>query len=106
MTPKRPPSVAAVVPAALRLLTLLVLINTATADHLVFKAGGRVELPARIDGRTVHLDAPGGPYAFDRDLFRSIVPSTTPEHDWSALRAKSLSGDAESKYQAAHWALL
>jgi hypothetical protein len=77
----------------------------APADVFEFVAGGRVEMPARIDGDRVILVAPLGDYAFERRDFRRIEPAPWPADEWPTRLEAARSGDADARHAAALWAL-
>jgi hypothetical protein len=70
-----------------------------------FRAGGEVELPARVEGSFVTLEAPGGPVRLALGDVATIEPRMTPEQLWPALRKDALRSGAAGRFAAACWAL-
>src|SRR5689334_11511349 len=85
----------------------LLLAGSVRAELVYFAKGGRAQLPATTEGRTVRLETPDGPLDFDRGDFRKIVPGHSPEREWASRRASALKGGGggEARYAAAWWAL-
>jgi hypothetical protein len=79
--------------------------RSASCDYLEFRAGGRVQLPTRVDGDCVTLQGPDGPHAFPRSDFLAIVAHLEPSEEWPKRSAAASQGDAQAQFAAAWWAL-
>jgi hypothetical protein len=79
--------------------------DSVRADLIYFKAGGRAQLPTRIEGDTFLVDAPDGVMAFHRDDIRKRVAGHWPAEEWESRRIRALEGGAKERFEAAWWAL-
>ena len=77
----------------------------AWADLLEFAQGGKVQLPATVQGDQVELTTPDGPKVFDRADFKTITPDPDPTAEWPAMRDRASQGDASARFEAVWWAL-
>jgi Protein of unknown function (DUF1570) len=75
------------------------------AELLYFKAGGRLQAPASVQGGLVDIDTGFGHAVFRESDFSRIVPGFNPEAEWPSRRAVALQGKAPARLAAAWWAL-
>ena len=75
------------------------------AELLYFKAGGRLQAPASVQGGLVDIDTGFGHAVFRESDFLRIVPGFNPEAEWPSRRAVALQGKAPARLSAAWWAL-
>jgi hypothetical protein len=86
-------------------MTALFLAGPLRGELVYFAQGGRAQLPARTEGRTVRVETPDGAFAFDQADFAKVVPGHWPEREWEARRASAWNGGSEARFAAAWWAL-
>lgn len=88
-------------------ILLLLALNAPTrADLIRFRAGGEADLPVRVEGDAVVIEAPSGPLRFPRSAIRSIEPRPDP----AAIAADRIAeaerqGNSDARFRAALEAL-
>ncbi len=87
------------------LVATLAAIHPVRADVLEPVEGGRLRLPASVDGDRVLLETPDGPFAFPRGDFRKITSEPWPARDWPSKKAAAMLHGAPERLAAALWAL-
>lgn len=68
-----------------------------------FRAGGRVELPMRVEGEELVIEARERTYRFPRGEFSSISETLLPTQEWPAKLEKALKGGSDERYEAVVW---
>jgi hypothetical protein len=95
--------------AAILALGFLLLLGApslrADLGWVAFAAGGEAELPVRMEGSVVVLDAPDGPHRFPETMIRAFRPGESDEAAWKARRDEALRGGSTERFAASWWAL-
>ena len=84
-------------------LALLVAVQEGVAGVARFRAGGRVELPMRVEGDQLVIEASGRIYRFPRGEFSSVNETPLPSEVWPAKVEKALAGGSDERYEAVVW---
>lgn len=95
-------------PARFSLLGLVALLGWsgfATAGVVEFQAGGRCEIPLRIEGETVVLLHPLRPYRFPRGDFRRVDASLEPSQEWPERATRAKKGTPSERLTTVLWAI-
>lgn len=74
-------------------------------ELLYFRAGGRLQAPARTEQGRVRIETPRGPVTFREGDFTRIVPGFNPSAEWAARQSAALAGGPADRRAAAWWAL-
>ncbi len=80
-------------------------LSSARAELVYFEKGGRAQVAATVDGKSVRIEGPDGVVAFDASDFARVVPGYWPEREWPDRLRSALKGDAFTRFAAFRWAL-
>jgi hypothetical protein len=69
------------------LLVILILSPLTVGEEVVFRRGGSIHAVTRVEGDSVQIDTPGGPYFVPKDEIAAIRPNPTPIQEWPQRRA-------------------
>jgi len=89
-------------------LVLLGLATTPSAtrgDLIYFRDGGRIQIPATTEGRSIVVRLGGESYEFAAEDMEKRVPGQIPAEEWPARRAAVAKEPPSARFAAAWWAL-
>lgn len=74
-------------------------------DLIYFREGGRIQIPAESDGRSIAIRLGGERYEFLEEDIEKRMPGFIPAEEWPARRAAVAKEPPASRFAAAWWAL-